>query len=122
MLNSLARVQSGTEPQLSRRWNKGGAPINGAVFRLKPGVILEDAKHMLWRRETGRIGTGERYMPEKQGDVEIRSTENLASVRTVLYAWPLVNLNAGPKHLAELAIASARAKAGDNLRDGSITS
>jgi cation transport regulator ChaC len=98
--------------------DNGGAAVTGVVFRLKPGVALDEARNMLWRRETDNIGTDASYVSEKPGDVEIRSAENLAGVGTVLYAWPRVNLSADATQLAELAIASARAKAGDNLRDG----
>lgn len=98
--------------------DNGGAAVTGAVFRLKPGVSLEEARNMLWRRETGRIGSGASYAYEMSDGVEICSAENLAGVGTVLYAWPSANLDVGPKKLAELAIASARAEAGDSLRDG----
>jgi hypothetical protein len=94
---------------------QGGAPVSGAVFLLKPGITLEQASDMLWRRETNQVGTEARYNAKSPGDIEIRIAENLAGVREVLYAAPRVNLQADAKQLAELAVASTRAKA---LRDG----
>lgn len=98
--------------------DKGGAPVSGAVLVLKPGINSRDAIDMLWRRETNRVATEARYNGKDPGEVEIRSTENLAGVSEVLYAAPRANLQADAKRLAELAIASAKAKAGDARRDG----
>jgi cation transport regulator ChaC len=97
---------------------QGGAPVSGAVFLLKPGITLQYATDILWRRETNRVSTDAHYNAKIPGDIEIRTVENLAGVRDVLYAAPRVNLQADAKQLAELAISSAKAKAGDVLRDG----
>ena len=98
--------------------DQGGAPVTGAVLLLKPEITLQDGTDMLWRRETNRVGTEARYNTKAPGDVEVRTLENLAGVGEVLYAAPRANLPADAKRLADLAIASARAKAGDVRRDG----
>ena len=98
--------------------DQGGAAVYGAVFLLKPGITSADATDMLWRRETDRVGTEARYNAKDPGDVEIRSAENLAGIGEVLYAAPRVNVQADARQLADLAIASAKAKAGDDHRDG----
>jgi hypothetical protein len=98
--------------------DQGGGAVLGAVFVLKPGITLQDAIDMLWRRETNRAGTQARYDANHPGDVEVRTEKGLAGVGEVLYAAPRANLEADAKQLAELAIASAVATAGRDQRDG----
>lgn len=97
----------------------GGAPVKGAILLLKPGVTLQDATDMLWRRETNRVDPNARYNANNPGEVEIRSEKNLEGIAQVLYAAPRPNLQPlNATKLAQLAIVSAAAHAGDNGRDG----
>jgi hypothetical protein len=98
--------------------DKGGAPVSAGVFRIKPGITLEKAVDLLWRRETDRIGTEAHYNPKAPGDVEIRSQKDFAGLSEILYAAPKSNLEPEPKVLAQLAIASTNGKAGETHRDG----
>jgi len=98
--------------------DQGGAAVSGAVFLLRPGITLQEATDMLWRRETNRVAPEAHYNSKAPGDVEIKSQKGLVGVAEVLYAAPLVNLKADAKQLAALAIASTVAKAGETRRDG----
>lgn len=100
----------------------GGATVRGTVLVLDDRISILEARDLLWRRETRREGTGQRYQrptdtdPNKMVAEELR---NFAGVEAVLYArfGPTLS-NPTPAELAELAIRSAMSAAGNRGRDG----
>lgn len=100
----------------------GGAAVRGTVLVLHDSVSTADARDMLWRRETRRIGTGQRYRtPTDPGPNQMVAEELLdfAGVALVLYArfGPTLS-NPTPDELAALAIKSATGEAGKRGLDG----
>jgi hypothetical protein len=77
---------------------------------------------MLWRRETNQVCSGKRYNPpDKPGPntVLIEKLTDFAGVDVVLYTKIGSNIHSlNPETLADLAINSAKAPAGDEDRDG----
>jgi hypothetical protein len=100
-----------------------GASVRGTVLVLHDSVSIEHARDLLWRRETRREGTGQRYQePTGTADPNQMIAEelpNFAGVATVLYArfGPTLS-NPTPDELAVLAIRSATTEAGKRDRDG----
>lgn len=100
----------------------GGAPVAARLLVLREGTSKEQAQDVLWRRETDRVGSSEKYrhpVAPRANAVVIRSLENLAGVATVLYTE--IGGNIDPltvEKLADLAIQSAKGRAGGNRRDG----
>jgi len=100
----------------------GGAPVRGTVLVLRDRVSIEDASDMLWRRETRRIGSGQRYRTPTAPDPNQMVAEKLldfAGVAVVLYArfGPTLS-DPTPEQLAALAIKSAMGEAGKRGLDG----
>lgn len=100
----------------------GGATVRGTVLVLDNRVSIEDARDMLWRRETRREDTGQRYQRPADPDPNKMIAEelpNFAGVAVVLYArfGPTLS-DPTPDQLAELAIKSAMSEAGKRGRDG----
>lgn len=97
---------------------EGGAQVNGAILLLN--VSTEEAANQLWRRETGRVGSGRLYRPNAKpgpNDVMVRTIGQLEGLDSVLYTEIAPNITPlTPTKLAELAIASARTLS--NGRDG----
>ena len=100
----------------------GGATVRGTVLVLHESVSIEDARDLLWRRETRREDTGQRYQkptgtdPNQMLAVELR---DFAGVATVLYAqFGATLINPTPDELAALAIRSVATAAGKRGRDG----
>ena len=58
-----------------------GATVNGVILVLDDAVTVEEARDMLWRRETGKVETKEKY-PNKQ--LKIKETYHRC-VSLVLY-------------------------------------
>ena len=65
---------------------RGGAPVDAMILVLKHGTNLEQAMNMLWRRETGNIGTGKKYpAAHTSRAVRVRRLRNFAGVADVLF-------------------------------------
>ncbi len=102
--------------------SKGGARVEATVLVLEERVSEDDAAGMLWRRETRREWSGKRYDPPSEpgvNEVMVRRLENFERLDVVLYAEIGANItDLTPRKLAELAIRSARSKAGREKKDG----
>lgn len=91
-----------------------GSTVKAEILLLRDDVNIQDARDMLWRRETRREGTGERYTdPIRPGrnDVLVRDLSNFAGLATVLYAdfAPEGKIaNPDPQQLAEKAVQSVK--------------
>jgi len=99
-----------------------GAAVRGTVLVLDKSVSIEDARDLLWRRETRREGTAQRYRepvgtdPNQMLAVEL---PDFAGMDVVLYArfGPTLS-NPTPEELADLAIRSVGTEAGSKGLDG----
>ena len=100
----------------------GGSPVNAVLFELDRAVGLAEAMDLLWRRETRNESSGKRYVrPSDPGDndVLVECLEDFHGFDVVLYTKIGANIEVVTPHsLAELAIRSARSKAGANRKDG----
>ncbi|HEB79404.1 MAG TPA: hypothetical protein ENI79_02890 [Rhodospirillales bacterium] len=85
-------------------------------------VTVQQAKDLLWRRETRKECSDKQYRPSDNPDpnkVVIEHLQNLANVETVLFTKIGKNIKKRtPEYLADLAICSARRKAGKKQEDG----
>lgn len=96
---------------------EGGAQVKAKILVLEEGVSEAEAMDMLWRRETRKIKSSERYDPSSE--VLIRRLEDFEGVDVILYVEIGANIpDLAPSNLAELAIRSARSDAGKRGRDG----
>jgi hypothetical protein len=98
-----------------------GAAVRGTVLVLER-VSLADARDLLWRRETRREGTTQRYRkpagmdPNQMLAVELA---DFAGMDVVLYArFGATLFNPTPEELADLAIRSVGTEAGGKGLDG----
>jgi len=100
----------------------GGSPVNAVVLVMRDYVLPDDARSMLWRRETNQAGSNKRYEPPESQTLDtvvVAEYTALAGVELVLTTKIGSNISPlTPQQLAELAFASARAKAGPERRDG----
>jgi hypothetical protein len=90
----------------------GGANVEAVILVLDESVSLEQAKDMLWRRETHQEASGKPY-PSKANpgsdDVVIRDLKDLKGIEHVLYTEIGANIplaSRTPRRLALLAIES----------------
>lgn len=101
--------------------SEGGARVKAKILALE-GVTEAEATDMLWRRETRREGSGERYDPPPQpgaNAVIVRRLEGFEGTEIVLYIEIGANIpDLTPRNLAELAISSAESDAGREGKDG----
>lgn len=78
---------------------------------------MSDAKDLIWRRETRNEDTNEKYSPPSNpgpNHVMVEEISSLGGIDNVLYTKIGSNIKLlTPEHLADLAICSARGKAGD---------
>lgn len=99
-----------------------GAAVRGTVLVLDKSVSIEDARDLLWRRETRREGTAQRYRePVGTDPNEMLAVElpDFAGMDVVLYARFGATLsNPTPEELADLAIRSVGTEAGSKGLDG----
>ena len=100
----------------------GGAEVAATVLVLRDDVSESAAADMLWRRETGRVGSGERYRRSATPSVDhvrIQRLANFHGIAVVTFAQLAPNL-ARPtaRELAQLAITSAQGSHGESRRDG----
>jgi hypothetical protein len=110
-------------PTVVPTWEKDGAPVAAVVLVLAASVAEDDAATMLWRRETGKVGSTRRYMPpaaDSKDGVRVERLVNFAGVGTVLYTKIPSNMGImnTPNRLAHFAIESALSGAGADGRDG----
>ncbi len=99
-----------------------GVSVKAVILVLNEDVEIEEAKDILWRRETRNEGSGKKY-PNPQNptpkQVVVEAVSDLGEIETVLYTKIGTNIDPlTPQKLAELAIASAKSKEGSNGRDG----
>ena len=96
--------------------------MNGVLLVLDSTISLAEAKTLLWRRETRTEYSDKQYsrpVNPTQKQVIVECTENFEGCDVVLYTKigrNIEKLNAD--HLADLAIKSARGKAGADGKDG----
>lgn len=100
----------------------GGSPVKATVLVLAEDVFLEHARDILWRRETGRVGSSQRYhapAEPTENTVLVDEFAHLAGMNTVISTRIGVNITEpNPELLADLAIRSAKTDAGAKRRDG----
>jgi cation transport regulator ChaC len=99
----------------------GGANVAAVLLVLDESVTLEQAKDMLWRRETHHDSTARRY-PSKENpgcnDVVISDLEDLGGIEHVLYIELEANIPPASRtaeRLADLAIESVAAVGREGL-------
>lgn len=103
---------------------EGGAKVKAVVIVLARSVSEREAADLLWRRETRKVGSGRQYKPPvhpRTNNVLVKKLTGFAGLDVVLYTdFPSSGKlkNPTPQHLAELAIASAKAPAGAKGMDG----
>ena len=96
---------------------EGGATVNASILVLRGSVSESEAADMLWRRETRKEGSEQRYNPSSE--VTVRRLENFEGLGVVLYAELGANIaDPDPRKLAGLAIRSVRSDASRKGVDG----
>ena len=99
-----------------------GAQVQASVLALKSSIELNQAKTLLWRRETRKEGSADRYSrPEKPriDHVLVESEYDIADFDVALYTRIGSNIERPTAEgLATLAICSARGEAGAKGKDG----
>ena len=97
--------------------SEGGATVSASILVLQNFVSEHEATDMLWRRETRKEGSEQRYNPPSE--VTVRRLENFKGLDVVLHVEVRANIaDLSPRKLAESAIRSARSNAGKTGRDG----
>ncbi len=100
----------------------GGAPVTAELLVLDPKVTIDEAKSLLWRRETRQENSGKKYVePANPGpnNVLVNTTAAMAGVDTILYVdFPASGKIGVPTaaQLAQAAVESARRRS--DGRDG----
>ena len=100
----------------------GGSPVKAVLLVLDAAVGLGEAKSLLWRRETRKTSSGECYVhPAKPGPnhVLVESILDFHGFDVAFYTRIGANIEPlNADHLADLAIRSARDRAGADRKDG----
>lgn len=100
----------------------GGSHVKATILVLKAGVTPQQAEDLLWRRETRNEHSDKHYTRPSQPNpnrVIVESLKTFKGIDVVLYTSIGSNIeNLSPTRLAELAIESAKAKAGKDGKDG----
>lgn len=66
--------------------HEAGAPVSAEILVLDDSVSVDEGKNMLWRRETRKIGSGERYVEGTfKNSVLVKELTDSPSVASVLY-------------------------------------
>jgi hypothetical protein len=90
----------------------GGATVKATLLVLNAAITEQEAKNILWRRETRKIGTGKTYqeMSNPGPNRVLVKTIQVADVMVLYTDFPEAGKFTSPtaKQLAELAVASAR--------------
>lgn len=100
----------------------GGSSVQAVILVLDSTLSVEQAENLLWRRETRKECTNNRYKPPQNpgpNNVIVKRLQRFCGVETVLYTYIGANIKKRtPEHLADLAICSARGNAGASRTDG----
>jgi hypothetical protein len=100
----------------------GGSSVKAVLLVMRDCVLPDDARNILWRRETNQIGSNKRYTPPESPTLNtVLVAEYFALCNVELVLTTKIGSNISPltaQELAELAVDSARAKAGSERRDG----
>lgn len=100
----------------------GGSPVHGVLLVLDSAISLAEAKTLLWRRETRKECSEEQYSRPanpSENQVIVECIERFKGCDLVLYTKIGANIKKpNADHLADLAIKSARRKAGADEKDG----
>lgn len=100
----------------------GGAPVQATLLVLSTDVSLEDAKDMLYRRETDSVGDENKTYPpppSATNPVIVEVINDFEELDHVLYTRISADISdRTPENLANLAIESAVGDAGAEQRDG----
>ncbi|MGH2776563.1 MAG: hypothetical protein ACRDJT_14190 [Actinomycetota bacterium] len=99
----------------------GGCSVYGSMLLLHTDVDLDQAHHLLYRREINKAGTELTYdshEPPSPDRVHIERLRDIEGCNHVLYARLPATLAPDPADLARRAVASARASSGAEGRDG----
>jgi len=100
----------------------GGGHVLATVLVLDAGVTLEKAQDLLWRRETRNECTNNHYTPPSEPNpnrMVVEKLDNFAGLGVVLYTKLGANItDPNAAKLADLAIKSAKAEAGQTGKDG----
>ena len=101
---------------------EGGDRVQATMLVLDPGVEIQRAEDLLWRRETRNECSDQHYSATASpgpNTVVVERLQSVANVETVLYTKIAANIkNRTPEYLADLAICSARRGAGAKRSDG----
>jgi len=99
---------------------QGGRKVRAIIIILREETDIEDAKSILWRRETRNIGTYTHSDSPNLNKVIVKTIENFMNVQTVLYTSIGCNINEPltSELLAKFAISSILTKAGQEKKDG----
>jgi len=100
---------------------EGGRKVNGVLIVLKEGITEREATDMLYHREAGHTDHYDpKHLPHDPNDkVWVDRRTNWEGIDVVLYTRIARNIEPlTPDHLANLAIVSAKGKAGEKERDG----
>ncbi len=100
-----------------------GKKVNALILVLEDKTNIENAKSILYRRETRNVGTGKLYLHSEspsKNKVQVEIINNLENVETVLYTKLGNNIDVPltAELLSDLAIASILTDAGNELKDG----
>lgn len=99
-----------------------GAPVSAVILVLKDNVDVETAKDLLWRRETRNENSAKHYPNPTNPNVNqvvVSEVKNYNGIDLVLFTRIGANIDTPTaEKLAELAIESAKAKAGKDGKDG----
>ena len=101
--------------------DRGGTQVEGSLLLLEKGTDLELARHALYRREINQVGSGltyDHHAPPSPNRVHVDHLCDHWGCANVIYAKLPVTLEPDPVDLAQRAIASAKAAAGQEGRDG----
>lgn len=99
----------------------GFSPVKAELFVMRSGVTEKEAADMLYRREIGKVGGGQKYHPDHSNpnQVFIERLGNAFSCDVVLYTRIAPNIHPlTASELARLAIESARGNVGAAGEDG----
>lgn len=95
-----------------------GSPVRCGVIALDDGMTLQEARDMLFRRESNNEGSGKSEADRPRSWIK-EWPGGLGPAEIALYTALEDDLkDATPEQLAEKAIASARAASGRQCRDG----
>lgn len=101
---------------------EGGSTVSATILVLNEAITIENAKDLLWRRETRNEGSDKHYVHPKTYSPNKMVVEQLvgfSGLKTVLYTKLAANIDdLCAKKLATLAISSAKSSDVDMGKDG----